>query len=232
MASGYVLSDNPYGDLDPTTLGADPLYVPQLAVGRLVETPSDITSTIDAYVGTNGVRTPNASFSAAYDWMLSTGQAVNDATSQHVPAGSATPAQRHMEPPRRDQRAASRGARLRVDQRALQHIAIPSGGRLHEGTTSPNVLSTADLPSDLSNGVVFTLGCHAGLNVADTYIANPNAEEQANLLDWSEAVLRNGGVFQGPTGYGIGEKSSLAYSGRLLSLYANGLDGSTSSARR
>ena len=90
------------------------------------------------------------------------------------------------------------------------------------------MLSTADLPADLSNGVVFTLGCHAGLNVADTYIANPNLHEQAALLDWSEAVLRNGGVFQGPTGYGIGEKSSLAYSGRLLALYAQRLDGTSS----
>ena len=71
-------------------------------------------------------------------------------------------------------------------------------------------------PTGVVDGVIFTLGCHTALNVADTYIANPNAEEQAALLDWSQAVLRNGGVFQGPTGYGIGEKSSLAFSGRPL----------------
>ena len=90
MAAGYVLSDNPYGDLDPATVGADPVYVPQLAVGRLVETPSDITTTIDSYTHSNGVRTPNASFNAAYDWMLSTGQAVDTATSALVPAGAAS----------------------------------------------------------------------------------------------------------------------------------------------
>ncbi len=216
MADGYVLSDNPYGDVDPTTIGADPLYVPQLAVGRLVETPSDITSTIDSYVGSNGVRTPNASFNAAYDWMLSTGQAVDAATSPRVPAGSAT-AQLNSTWTRQDaknglQLAAHGFVSINAHSNTSQSL---SAADFTSGTTTPDVLSTADLPTDLSNGVVFTLGCHAGLNVADTYIANPDAQEQAALLDWSEAVLRNGGVFQGPTGYGIGEKSSLAYSGRL-----------------
>ena len=134
MASGYVLSDNPYGDVDPTTIGADPLYVPQLAVGRLVETPDDIESTIDSYTGSNGVRTPNASFNAAYDWMLSTGQAVDAATR---PAGSRLElpprsSNEHLDAPRREGRPAVGRPRLRVHQRALQHVAVAGGSRLHE----------------------------------------------------------------------------------------------------
>src|SRR5207253_2373013 len=90
LAGGFILSDNPYGDLQPKTFGADPLYVPQLAVGRLVETPTEMKSALDQYMNTNGVRSPNASYNAAYDWMTSTGQAVDSALNPRVPAGKAT----------------------------------------------------------------------------------------------------------------------------------------------
>ena len=179
------------------------------------------------------MRTPNASFNAAYDWMLSTGQAVDAATSPLVPAGAAS-SQLNGSWNRQDakdgmQLAAHGFVSINAHSNSSQSL---SAADFASGTTTPDVLSTADLPSDLSNGVVFTLGCHAGLNVADTYVANPNPQEQAALLDWSEAVSRNGGVFQGPTGYGIGEKSSLAYSGRLLALYAQRLDGRRRWGRR
>jgi hypothetical protein len=93
---------------------------------------------------------------------------------------------------------------------------------------APVPLTTADLPADLANGIGLTIGCHAGLNLSDTFVANPNPAEQAALLDWSQAILRNGGVLQAPTGYGLGEKTSLAYSARLLSDFAERLDGSMS----
>ena len=77
LAESFVLSDNPYGDVSPSTLGADPVYLPQLAVGRLVETPADIMSAVDVYKTSHGIRTPTASFNAAYDWMLTAGQTVD-----------------------------------------------------------------------------------------------------------------------------------------------------------
>ena len=68
-----------------------------------------------------------------------------------------------------------------------------------------------------------------GLNLADTFVANPNPAEQAALHDWSQAILHNKGVLMAPTGYGLGEKTSLAYSARLLAGFASeGLDGTSS----
>ena len=85
-------------------------------------------STIDSYTGSNGVRTPNASFNAAYDWMLSTGQAVDAATSPLVPAGERDRAvERHLEPPGRQGRDAAGGAWVRVDQRPFEHVAVAVG---------------------------------------------------------------------------------------------------------
>jgi uncharacterized delta-60 repeat protein len=229
LSAGYIMSDNPYGDVDPSAFGATPFYVPQLAVGRLVETPTDITTAIDQYVSSGGVRTPTASYNAAYDWMTSTGQAVNSALSPRVPAGSAT-SQFNNTWTRQDAKNGLQTAAhgfVSINAHSNYSQQLPAS-EFTSKTATPDVLSTADLPADLQNGVLLTLGCHTGLNVSDTYIANPNSAEQATLLDWSEAVLRNGGVLQAPTGYGIGDTEVLAYSGRLLGMYAQKLDGSSS----
>ena len=229
LSAGFLLSDNPYGDLNPFTFGATPLYVPQLAVGRLVETPADIMAGIDQYIASNGVRTPNASFNAAYDWMKATGQAVGAALDPRVPSGAAS-SNFSDTWTRQDAKTALQVAAhgfVSINAHSNFSETLPAADFTSE-TTTPNVLNTGDLPASMSDGVMLTLGCHTGLSVADTLIVNPNAQEQAALLDWSQAVLRNGGVFQGPTGYGIGDTEVLAYSSRLLKMYAEKLDGTSS----
>ncbi|MEY2452234.1 MAG: hypothetical protein QOD92_1808, partial [Acidimicrobiaceae bacterium] len=229
LSAGYILSDNPYGDVNPSTFGATPLYVPQLAVGRLVETPTDITNAIDQFVTSGGVRTPTASFNAAYDWMKAAGQAVDGVLGPRVPGGSAT-SQFGDTWTRQDaknglQQSAHGFVSINAHSNFSQQL---SAADFASRTATPDVLSTADLPANLQNGVMLTLGCHMGLSVSDTYIANPNSAEQAALLDWSQAILRNGGLLQAPTGYGIGDTQVMAYSARLLNMYAQKLDGSSS----
>jgi len=63
VAAGYLLSDDPYGDPDPPALLGGYLYVPKLALGRLVETPADITSQVTAYIASNGLANPQTSSS-------------------------------------------------------------------------------------------------------------------------------------------------------------------------
>ena len=46
-------------------------------------------------------------------------------------------------------------------------------------TATPDLLTTSDLPETCANGIGLTLGCHMGLNLADTFVANPNPAEQA-----------------------------------------------------
>src|SRR5262249_29393129 len=42
LANHYLLTDDPYGDFDPIPWKQDAVYVPDVALGRLVETPADI----------------------------------------------------------------------------------------------------------------------------------------------------------------------------------------------
>ena len=235
LAESFVLSDNPYGDVSPSTLGADPVYLPQLAVGRLVETPADIMSAVDVYMTSHGIRTPTASFNAAYDWMLTAGQQVDAAVGPDV-ATRTTKLDTDLLAQANRWTKTDAAAGLEVAAHGFFSINAHSdptqtlsSADWGSKTATPDLLTTSDLPDDLANGIGLTLGCHMGLNLADTFVANPNPAEQAALHDWSQAILHNKGVLMAPTGYGLGEKTSLAYSARLLADFASeGLDGTSS----
>ena len=58
LRAGMMLSDDPYGDVHPTPYLGRQLHVPEVAVGRLVETPSIIKAQLGAFVAKNGVLDP------------------------------------------------------------------------------------------------------------------------------------------------------------------------------
>ena len=49
LDTSHYFSDDPYGDLDPVQWATRRLYVPELAIGRLVESPEQILAQLDAY---------------------------------------------------------------------------------------------------------------------------------------------------------------------------------------
>jgi hypothetical protein len=57
LAADMYLSDDPLGVLDPVSPGDLPgaLFVPDLALGRLVETPAEITSVVATFIAQDGV---------------------------------------------------------------------------------------------------------------------------------------------------------------------------------
>ena len=59
FGGGFLLSDDPYGSFAPFDfLQADLLYLPSVAVGRLIETPADVSAAIAAFTDANGVLRP------------------------------------------------------------------------------------------------------------------------------------------------------------------------------
>jgi hypothetical protein len=63
-----MLSDDPYGDVNPVPYLTRQLYIPELSVGRLVETPEDIVATLNNFVSPrlSGDLDPST---VAYDWL-------------------------------------------------------------------------------------------------------------------------------------------------------------------
>ena len=54
LSTSHFLSDDPYGDLDPIQWATRRLYVPELALGRLVESPTQIIAQVDAFGAASG----------------------------------------------------------------------------------------------------------------------------------------------------------------------------------
>ena len=78
LRRNYVLGQDAYGSESDLSLKGAVLPVPDLAVGRLVETPTQIIGMIDAYLGlTNGVLpTATSSLVTGYDFLTSAADSV------------------------------------------------------------------------------------------------------------------------------------------------------------
>ena len=74
----YVLGQDEYGSRFDLSTGADLLPIPQLGVGRLVETPAEITTMLDAYLSTAAgvVATPDSALVTGYDFLYDAALAV------------------------------------------------------------------------------------------------------------------------------------------------------------
>ena len=69
MFEHRVLSDDPYATTDPIPYLQKQLFVPQLAVGRLVETQAQITGALDRFVAFGGDLDPASARTTGYDFL-------------------------------------------------------------------------------------------------------------------------------------------------------------------
>ncbi|HEX6952635.1 MAG TPA: PxKF domain-containing protein [Gaiellaceae bacterium] len=72
---------------------------------------------------------------------------------------------------------------------------------------------------NLATRILFTMGCHGGLNIADTL-----GGTTGKYLDWPELYAqKQAAMYIANTGYGYGDTASVALSERLLALFAKNL---------
>ena len=95
------------------------------------------------------------------------------------------------------------------------HVATLAG----DGTT---IIDSSDIAgSGIPNGsLLFTIGCNAGVNIPDSYLPSPDD------FDLPQALASRKGSFVGNFGFGYGDTTRLAFSEKLMKLFANNLDGS------
>ena len=224
MAASRILSDDPLGDIDPIPWLDHELYVPDLAVGRLVESPADIVAQVQQFIAADGVLDPSTALTTGYDFLSDGAEAVH--------AGLGKPGQKLINDTwtRADEEAAlyPAGAEAPMVAALNAHYdhsrSLPGSGN-STGDES-DLFTTADVdahPGALPRRILFTMGCHAGLNVPDAYMTSSAAAGS----DWAQAFARNGAaVYLANTGYGYGDTATVAYSEELMRLFAERLDGS------
>jgi len=240
LRSNQVLGQDAYGTVDDIMVKGAVLPVPDLAVGRLVETPAEIEAQVQRFLANEGVLPePTSSLVTGYDFLTraadsvqadleaglgSTGQADTLVTDQGVPTTTTTvggtPDRRHSWTAS-DLREALLGERHDLVFLAGHFSASEALAADYETS-----LSTADIaahPGTFTDSLVFSAGCHSGYSLTDT----DGIPGLTQGLDWTQAMAQQGATLIAGTGYQYADTDFLAYSAKLYAQFAEQLRAGT-----
>lgn len=230
LASENILTDDPLGVTQAIPWLDHELYVPDLAVGRLVESPEAIVGQVEQYIAADGVLDPKTSLTTGYDF-LSDGAGAVDSALSRIPVAdrrtlinetwSRTDLNAQLFP------AAGAAPDIATVNAHYDHNrSLPArGNSTHDESDLFTVADVDAHPQAMISRILFTMGCHAGLNVPDAYLDPADA----NGRDWAQTYLDTGqkaAVYLANTGYGYGDTATIALSEQLMQLFAQRLDGS------
>ena len=247
IANGYILTDDYYVDQTPIGWSGSYLYIPDLAVSRLVETPGEIAGTIQAFIDADGVLAPAAAVVNGHSFMTDGAQVVRD-----ILAGAGVT----MLDPEPDPGVPARpligetwtgknlwdGLKLGPNVTSLNshftHFAgLSAYGYGQSVAELPYEDSELLLSKDIAAAgggslfkgkLVFSMGCHAGLNVPDEQEVKFSPDDPIDpALDLPQALMRQGGIYLGSTGYGYGDTVGIAGTEALIGFFARELVGGT-----
>ena len=215
------MTDDALGDLDPQPWLDRVLFTPDLNVGRLVETDAQIIAQIDAFLLSPGLDAD--ALVAGYDF-LSDG---TDAVQSELQRAGGTI--ERVQPAETWGRAALVTAfgtpRDLVSINAhYDHQGLLTAQGNQDLANAGSILDVGDddFPSSFAGSLLFTMGCHAGVSVPDSYAGS-------RTTDWADSLFaRSAAVYVANYGYGYGAVGEAALSERLMTLFAAGVaDGRT-----
>ena len=227
----FVLSQDGYGSTTQVALPFSDFPVPGLAVGRLVETATEIAGVLDAYVAANGVVVPGSSLVTGYDFLEDTAIAVRNELQLGIGTGvsDALITPNTLSPQANDPRVWT-AADLRAKLFGARHDVIFLAGHFSANsalaadfTTSVLTTEVAASTVDLANSIVFSAGCHSGYNLVDV----DSIPGVTQPLDWAQAFARKNATLIAGTGYQYGDTDFLEYSERLYNNFARQLRAGT-----
>ncbi|HMQ29860.1 MAG TPA: Ig-like domain-containing protein, partial [Chloroflexaceae bacterium] len=204
---GYVLGQDEYGARFSIDFRSVRLAVPDLPVGRLVETATEARAMIDSYIASGGVITPTGSFVSGYDFHYESSLEI----AGDLARGTGAPVRSLLSPSTDSYQfpgtwtADDLRAELAANNFDLLYLAghFSDGGLKAADYTT--VLRAGELeslaPARLAGALVVSPGCHSGYNTVDGF-AIPGATEQP---DWAQFFARRGTTLVGGTGYQYGD---------------------------
>ncbi|MEM7335070.1 MAG: Ig-like domain-containing protein, partial [Chloroflexota bacterium] len=222
---GYVLGQDRYGSKVELSLRSDTLVLPELAVGRLVETPTDVLNMIAAFEATNGIMpTPQSSFITGYDFLEDAAEAVQVELERGIGnAANTLITPQSVSPMDTDNPELWTADDLRSEFLTQRHDVVYLAGHFSAFSALAADYSTrmlaselADSTVDLTNTLVFSTGCHSGYNTVNEHgIPNITVEP-----DWAQAFAQKGSTLIAGTGYQYGDTEFIEYNERLYRDFA------------
>jgi hypothetical protein len=239
-ALGYYMTDDAYVTITTTPWLGHELYLPTISAGRLIETPAEIMGQIDQYTSAGGILSPSTAFTSGYDFLTGGANGIDAAMKALYPNLGSTSSLISETWNRADLLAkylgvappggtASPVAGINAPNAHYSHYLLePAAANVAQAFTLADLVSTGDLPATtlgaMAGRIIFTMGCHGGLNVPDKLLASPSLDDQAKLLDWAQAYARQQvAVYVANTGYGYGDTTATALSVQLMSLFGQEL---------
>lgn len=214
LKANMTLTDNFYADREFTTWVNGDLYIPDLAVGRLVETPEQIIAQIEYFLGHLQPRVANRATVAGYDFIQDTALSIcNQLRPNVITADCALIGDTWGS---NDLRAHMLGVpndlvSLNTHANHFSFVA-PLGGVL----TSAEVMSSTVA---LSGTLIYHMADHAGLNMPS---------ESTLPLDWPEVFAAKQAVYVGSTGFAWGSSAGIGWAEQMMTLLTQYLlEGST-----
>ncbi|QIG39261.1 hypothetical protein G5T42_06975 [Microbacterium sp. 4R-513] len=215
--AAYILTDDPYGLAKAYESLGGHLYVPTVALGRLVEKPEQIEATIQRFLDADGRLTADSTLTGGYGaWSELPAQvtgslAWRSAVNQQLPdPWYAADLQNRLFPADGDAPKV-----VSVNTHANETQMLPGVPGAETGAFGANDLFLAQGHEDasaLAGSLIFGIGCHAGNNLPTSYYGD--------VTDWVDVFSQAGG-YVGNTGYGLANNVTTALGERLLGLYAD-----------
>lgn len=197
-----TLTDGFYGDREFSTWDGHDLYVPDLAVGRSVETPAEIEGQIE-YFALAGERTVNQALVTGYDFLQDASQEICATIDSHaIVTDCDLVSDTWGLDGLRQPLFRSTNDLVSLNQHSNHHIY---------GVPAATALSTEmilDDATDLSGQVIYSSAPHAGLNVPP--------QDPYESLDWPQALAEKGAVYISSTGHIWGSSNSVALTESLV----------------
>ncbi|MDT4922332.1 MAG: large repetitive protein [Pseudonocardiales bacterium] len=236
LRSNDVLSQDAYGAQTDVSIKGTTMPIPDLAVGRLVETPAEITGTVQNYLDLNGAPiTPSSTLATGYDFLAGGAQQVASDFAAGTPGGThdtlitnqgvspTTTTVGGVPSPTTSWTAADLSKQLLGARHDLVYLA----GHFSANSALSADYSTSVLTTDLANApaanfkntVVFSAGCHSGYNIVDT----DGIPGVTVGLDWTQAFAQKGATLIAGTGYQYGDTDFVKYSVQLYADFAHQL---------
>jgi Tol biopolymer transport system component len=154
-----TLTDDFYTDRVPTSTNGHELYIPDLASGRLVETPAQIMAQIDTFLANDGI-TLNTGISVGYDF-------VQDGARAHCNAMQADGLTTNCSLISESWSATDYLSSVLIDGYDLVSSNVHANYNIYG--TPQGFVSASDFRNstlDLSRSLFYSVGCHSGQNVS------------------------------------------------------------------
>jgi len=233
LKSGYFLSQDFYASPDPILRGNLRIDLPTQAIGRLVESVSDMTAMLDAYDLANGVASPRTAVSTGYDFVADlahdlqqmfkaeglTGAAgaEPDTLIEESGLGPTAPSAWTATQLRNVLFGPNAYGIYAIDGHFSANRALAADYATLVGSNELAALAATDLR--FQNALILSMGCHAAYSIVDAD-GIPNLTQ---TVAWAEAFNARGATVVGGTGYGYGDSDFVQYSELILSKTAKAL---------